>query len=423
MSAIRPFRLFAALIALAVFGAAGALVAQQSRDESPFDSGSSFEVGGIEVDVAGKDAASAREAAWRLAQRRGWAQLAQRLAGKRNATLPDSTLDSIVTGIVVEREEVGPNRYIARLGVMFDRRKAGGILGVSAQVTRSPPMLVIPVAWTGGAGLVFERDNPWQAAWGRFRSGNSAIDYLRPRGTGPDPLLMNAAQTGRRGRGWWREVLDEYGAADVLVPEVELRREYPGGPITAIFTASHGPDRTPITRFALRVNSGDALDALLDAGVKRIDQAYQDALASGLLKTDRLLTVRPPGEREEEEAPEEVAEPVDEPAAPPPAAPVETVTTFAIQVDTPDARALTTSEAALRGVPGVRSVTTPSLALGGISVMRVSYDGSIGSLRAALEARGWSVQQGAGTLRIRRPGAQPSPPPAQPPATDDTGDE
>ena len=46
--------------------------------------------------------------------------------------------------------------------------------------------------------------------------------------------------------------------------------------------------------------------------------------------------------------------------------------------------------------------------------MRVSYDGQIASLHAQLEARGWSVQEGPGVLRIRRAGgggAQPAPTP------------
>jgi len=45
--------------------------------------------------------------------------------------------------------------------------------------------------------------------------------------------------------------------------------------------------------------------------------------------------------------------------------------------------------------------------------MRVTYNGSQAGLRAALEARGWQVKEGAGVLRIRR-GAPPAPPAGQP---------
>ncbi|WBY08695.1 heavy-metal-associated domain-containing protein [Sphingomonas sp. 7/4-4] len=273
--------------ALALAGA-GVVVAQgQGAGASavPIDASGSFEVSGVQVDVKGKDADVARQGGWRIAQRKGWEMLSERLTGKKS-TLNDSALDALVTGIVVEREQIGPTRYIARLGVLFDRGKAGAILGVSTVVTRSPPMLLVPLEFSGGVGRVFERETAWSRAWNRFRSGGSTIDYVRLRGTGPDTMLVNAGQTMRRGRNWWRTILDQYGASDVLVAEVQLRREYPGGPIVGVFAASHGPDRRPITSFALRVDNGDSLDALLDAGIVRLDQAYQKALASGALRTD-----------------------------------------------------------------------------------------------------------------------------------------
>ena len=398
--------------ALALAGA-GVVVAQgQGGGASavPIDASGSFEVSGVQVDVKGKDAEAARQGGWRLAQRKGWEMLSERLTG-RKSTLGDSALDALVTGIVVEREQIGPTRYIARLGVLFDRAKAGGILGVSTVVTRSPPMLLVPLEFSGGVGRVFERETAWSRAWNRFRSGGSTIDYVRLRGTGPDAMLINAGQTLRRGRNWWRTVLDQYGASDVLVAEVQLRREYPGGPIVGVFAANHGPDRRPITSFALRVDNGDSLDALLDAGIQRLDQAYQKALASGLLRTDALLATRPPRVKTAEELAAEAAALAT--PTPTPTASSAATASYTVQVETPSAAALTASEAAVRGVPGVRSAATTSLALGGISVMRVAYDGPQSSLRAALEGRGWQVQEGPGVLLIRRgaraPAASPTP--------------
>jgi len=55
-------------------------------------------------------------------------------------------------------------------------------------------------------------------------------------------MLVNAAQTERPGRGWWRNIVDLYGAADILVAEVQLQRSYPGGPARGTFIAHHGPD-------------------------------------------------------------------------------------------------------------------------------------------------------------------------------------
>lgn len=395
--------------ALLIAGAAGGVMAQRSRPDPTASEPPSFEVSGVDVDVRGNTADAARVGGWRVAQRKGWEMLSKRLTGKAS-TLPDSTLDGMVTGIVVEHEQIGPKRYIAKLGVLFDRNKAGALLGVATQVSRSTPMLLIPVQWSGGTGRVFERETAWNAAWTRFRSSNSTVDYVRPRATGPDSLLINAGQITRRGRGWWRAIVDQYGAADVLIAEVQLRSDYPGGPMTAVFTASHGPDRVLVTQFALRVDTTDGLDSMLDQGIQRIDQAYQAALAGGQLKLDSMLAFRPVEVKPvEEETEEETGE------TPTPTPTVsDTASSFTVQIDTPNASSVNAAESGVRGIPGVRGASTTSLALGGISVMSVRYDGSISSLRAALESRGWQVQEGPGVLRIRRAGGGGVAPAASP---------
>ena len=413
--------LFPAGLMLAVTG--GVVLAQSDGTDEGItdqgitaaDSSGSYEVGGIRVDVTAKTAQAAREGGWRIAQRKGWAMLSQRLGGG-GGTLSDSALDSMVSGIVVEDEQIGPNRYIARLGVLFSRAKAGALLGVSSETVRSGPMLTIPLQYSGGTGQVFEQQTDWQQAWGRYRTGNSAIDYVRPAGTGPDALLLNAGQTGRPTRDWWRTILNQYGAGDVLVPVVHIYRQWPGGPIIGAFEARHGPDNRIITRFTLRVGNGDGLPVLLDAGVKRIDDAYQEALRNGALTADPSLSWRPPS----------VAAVAPVAAEETPVNPGDTVVTSGgtainLQVDTPGAASVAATEAALRGIPGVRSAITTSLALGGVSVVRVAFDGDPAALRPLLEARGWTVVGSGTTLRIRRAGAPSQGGATAPPADNATG--
>ena len=402
---------FAAALMLAATG--GLVIAQEDDPDQGLasaDGSGSYEVGGIDVDVTGRSAEAARLAGWRIAQRKGWQMLARRLGG--GGSLSDGALDGIVSGIVVENEQIGPNRYIARLGVLFSRAKAGAILGVSAQATRSSPMLTIPIEVSGGAATSFEQKTAWQDAWGRYRTGNSAIDYVRPTGTGADAMLLNLGQTERPGRGWWRVILDQYGASDILVPKVTIQREWPGGPIIATFEARHGPDNRVLTRFALRVDRGDALPVLLDAGVKRIDDTYQAALRSGILIGDPGLAYVAPVV-----APTPVATPTDVASGEPAATAQTSGAVITVQVDTPTASSVTATENALQVIPGVRSAITTSLAIGGVSVMRVAYDADPAVLRAALESRGWSVGSSGSTLRIRRAG-QPSQG-GQPPAPAD----
>lgn len=405
-SALRPV---AIAVALVLAASAGLVAAQQDDPDqgtTAADGSGSYEVGGIDVDVSGKTAEQARYAGWRMAQRKGWQQLSRRFGGG-GALVSDGTLDGMVSGIVVENEQIGPTRYIARLGVLFSRARAGTILGVAAEVTRSAPMLTIPIEETGGAAVAFEQKTDWQAAWSRYRTGNSTIDYVRPTGTGADALLLNLGQSERPGRGWWRVVLDQYGASDILVPLVKLTRTWPGGPITGEFFARHGPDNRALAHFTLRVENGDALPVLLDAGVKRIDEAYQAALRGGLLVGDAGLTyLAPVATPTPTPTPTATADELD--TAGPTASVPSATTAITVQVDTPSAASVTGTEAALRAVPGVRSTVTTSLAIGGVSVMRLLYDADPAVLRAALESRGWSVQSSGATLRIRRAGSPSS---------------
>ena len=399
---------------LAILGAsllAAAVIAQiegGDRGVAPIDSSGSFEVSGIAVDVRAKTAEAARLGGWRIAQRKGWEQLWAKTHGGTGGApvLGDSALDGIVAGIVVENEQIGPTRYVARLGVLFDRARAGAILGVTGQVSRSAPMLVLPVQWVGGTAYSFEQRTEWQKAWARFRTGSSPIDYVRPSGTGSDPLLLNYGQTQRPGRNWWRMILDQYGAADILSPQVRLSYSYPGGPVTGYFSARHGPGNELVSSFALRVDSSDKIPAMMDEGVRRLDGIYANALAMGVLRPDPSLIETPqidPSllENATEAVVDETTADNATQAVPDPSG-ASSVSSFTIQFDTPDVGSVSGTESAIRGVPGIRSATTTSLALGGTSVMGVSFAGDAATLKLALEARGFKVSEGGGTLRIRR---------------------
>ena len=393
----------AALVAL--FAGAGLVYAQlegEDRGIAPIDSTSNFEVLGIEVDVSADNADAARVEGWRRAQADGWRMLWSRTTGRPPAQAPrlsESVLNSIVSGIVIEQEQIGPRRYIARLGVLFDRARTGQMLGVQGLVRRSAPLLVIPVMITGSTPYSFEFQNDWQRAWAQFRTAGSPIDYVRTSGSGIDPLLLNRAQTGRRGRGWWRMILDQYGAADILVAELRLRRLYPGGPALGVFTARFGPDGDVLGRFTLRAANTEGLPRMMEEGVRRLDAIYVRALESGILLPDPSLVIIEPEIRQEvEEAildielPEERAPVTLAPAA-----------TFSLQVETPDPDAVQRAELSVSRVDGVTSAITTSLALGGTSIMRVTYTGDAAALQAALQAQGWQVQSlGGNSFRISR---------------------
>lgn len=413
----RPLRrwLTGAAVALGLMGGGYALLAQVSgeRGIAPTAASADIEVRGISVDVQGKSAEDARANGWREAQRKAWAK-----AG--GPKLSDSQLDGLVSAIVIQQERLGPRRYIATLGVVFDRQRATGYLGGGAQAVRSAPMLLIPVMESGGAYVTFEQRNPWQRAWAEFNPGSSRINYVRLSGAGGDSLLVNFGQASRRSRAWWRSTLDQYGATDVLMAFARLDHQFPGGPISGTFTARFGPDSRPLESFTLKADGPEELPAMLAEAVERLDTTYAVALADGKLRPDPTLRLGGGGEIDPAiqrlieigralrardaaasagagESTTLPAQTVTNPQAG--EAPVRVIT---VQFATPDAGAFDSALGGVRGASGVRAVGVTSTAIGGTSVMAVSYAGSLEELAAALEARGFAVRRGSNALAISR---------------------
>lgn len=391
--------------ALAVLAAAVAvpLLAQdgdrpEPPAEAPAAGGSAFLVSDIDVDVVAGSAEAARVAAFREAARQAWPQLYARMTGVAASgapKLPDSAIEGMVSGVEVQAEHFSDKRYVGKLGVVFDRVRAGERLPANARVLQSAPMLLLPVLADGGVTSVYEGRSPWLQAWSRFGTDSSPISYVRAGGSASDAMLLTGWQARRDNRGLWRSILSRYGAENVLVAEAWLDRTYPGGPIVGTFLARHGPDSAVLTRFRLRAGAAGELDAMLDTAVRRIDSAYARALQSGVLRADPTLTL--------------ALEPVSVSPLLDPAESLGSMGTT-VSVATPDAASWNAIEAALGGVPEVDGVTLLGLSIGGMSQVRINHTVDYAMLRYALDQRGWRLD--GSQLRRRAEGEAPLPRPA-----------
>ena len=400
------------LVAVGISGVVYAQLENGERGIAPIDSSGTLEITGIHVDATAKDSQTARFEGWRMAQRQGfkalWAKTHNRPISEA-PSVPDSTLDGLVSSIVIEREQIGPNRYIADLGILFDRARSAELLGVGGEIQRSLPMILVPVFLTAGTDSTVELRNPWQRAWAEFRTSQSPIDYVRVTGTGIDPMLVNAAQVDRPGRGWWRNIVDLYGAADILVAEVQFQRLYPGGPAFARFIGFHGPDKEPIGSFTISGPAGVSSAAIMRAGVQRMDALFADALADGRLVRDPSLDIPLPPP-----PPEEVVEEA-------PATNQARTWTYQIQIVSSEVNTYNFAMAHLRTTSGVQQVVPVAINPGGVSYVNVTYNGELSVLRALLASRGWNVEQNGYVLRMSssgdKPPSLPPPSPPQQPAT------
>ena len=267
------------------------LLAQIEGDRgiAPVINTGDMEVDNIDVATTGKTAQEARLAGWQDAYRQAWARL-------HGPTVSDGDLESMVSSVVIGHEQIGPHRYFARLGVVFDRARAGALLAAQngGPVNRSPPTLVISLLYSGGVGQVYEVQGSWQRTWAEFSTGASAIDYVRPSGAGGELLLITAGQPGRRSRVWWRNLLDQSGASNVVMPIARLERQWPDGPVKGIFTARYGPDNTWLDSFTLTARDEDAVPAMLSQALQRLDTIYTNAYRQGLLEPDATLSIDHP---------------------------------------------------------------------------------------------------------------------------------
>lgn len=151
----RRTRVALAASGLALAGTAGWLAHAQvggERGIAPVAASRDIQVSGIEVDVQADTGLEAREEAWLEAQVKAW----ERLDGP---DLPESRIAGLVSAIVIERERLGPKRYVATLGVVFDRQRASAYLGDGGSAARSAPMLLLPVTFSAGTQLMYEQRN------------------------------------------------------------------------------------------------------------------------------------------------------------------------------------------------------------------------------------------------------------------------
>src|SRR5688572_14623558 len=82
----------------------------------PMARSTDIEVTGIEVNTTGKSGQEARENGWKEAYKKAWAVL-------KGPNMPDAQIEGMVSAVVIEHEQIGPRRYIAKLTVSFDRTK------------------------------------------------------------------------------------------------------------------------------------------------------------------------------------------------------------------------------------------------------------------------------------------------------------
>lgn len=181
-----------------------------------------FEVLDIKVDETDETAAAAREKALQSGERRAWDTLVQRFVDPQQRRLPQFSQQEIgdaVKDFWVSGEKTSPVRYIATLNYNFKPQRVERLLasrGVRFTITRSDPLVVVPVYTADGTSKLWDDPNPWRQAWQGMRL-RGLLTLKVPQGDISDLSTVGVEQAVAGDRARLAELAQRYEAADALV--------------------------------------------------------------------------------------------------------------------------------------------------------------------------------------------------------------
>jgi hypothetical protein len=160
-----------------------------------------FEVNGLEVDESANDEVQAKFSAIADAQRRALQVVMRRLVQPEDFDrLPQITGDTLalmVRDYDIADEKLGGGRYLATISVRFLPEEVSNALKdaqVPFAMTRSRPVVVLPVFDTGSANRLWDDPNPWRLAWAGHTPYPGLFSVVMPAGDLSDVATVNVNQ-------------------------------------------------------------------------------------------------------------------------------------------------------------------------------------------------------------------------------------
>lgn len=271
------------------------------------DAGDIFTVLDVAVDVTAENAAAARV----LARARGHVAAYRRLINRlvpldRQRDVPKlsaAAVASLVSDFEVDEEKTSPIRYLGKLKFRFKRRAVTEFLrnaGIPFAVTRSKPLLVLPVYRSAGVYLLWDDPNPWRAAWAALPPTDGLAPMKHPAGNLADVNDINAEQVVTGDTDRLSAIARRYNAAGVVLALAVPSRGRAGRPliqVTVTRFAAVGQDRSMVRGFVAK--PGETMADLIKAAARAMSsQIEEDWKSDNLLRFGQeaeLLAVVPLG--------------------------------------------------------------------------------------------------------------------------------
>jgi hypothetical protein len=247
-----------------------------------------YTVRDVAVDVTGDTATQARAAALPEAYKQAFGKLVARLVpqGER-PYVPDmeaARLEQMVRDFEVEEERASAVRYIAELTVRFQPDAVQQFLrnsGVRYAVTRSKPLVVLPVYGGGNEAVLWDEPNPWRQAWMDYPSDAGLVPMIVPLGDLGDMASINARDALAGDRDGMSSVASNYGAEGAVVARAEASGDAEAGSaridvVARWYDLASGGTGQQVTD-SLRQSEGESLEDLLYRGAESVAEAINES--------------------------------------------------------------------------------------------------------------------------------------------------
>jgi len=183
-----------------------------------------FEVTGIEVDESGSDDVQAKFSAIAGAQRSALQVVLRRLVQpddySRLPQITGETLARTVRDYDIADEKLGGGRYLATISVRFLPEEVSNVLRdaqVPFAMTRSRPVVVLPVLDTGSSRRLWDDPNPWRHGWAGRTPHPGLFSVVMPAGDLSDVATVNVNQAISGDLGAMLSIAEKYQAAGTMV--------------------------------------------------------------------------------------------------------------------------------------------------------------------------------------------------------------
>ena len=183
-----------------------------------------FEVTGLKVDERSTDEVQAKFSAIASAQRRALQIVFRRLVQPEDVgRLPRITGERValmVRDYDIADEKLGGGRYLATISVRFLPEEVANALKeaqVPFAMTRSRPVVVLPVIDTGSVRRLWDDPNPWRLAWDGRTPHRGLFSAVMPAGDLSDVATVNVNQAIAGDPDAMQAISEKYQGAGAMV--------------------------------------------------------------------------------------------------------------------------------------------------------------------------------------------------------------